>query len=196
MRSKLFANLIAVTLIAAAFFVVTSVINLMAATDEVAEQEFSFLKRTGDQHWGDKNWTEAARYYKELAEKDELNIGARMAYAWNLSQQISSELRATTSSDQVELPEELEVTEETKAVARKAIEAYQTTVKSTQFRNISRVQLGWLHGLLGETEMAITYLVKALEDGYQARNMRSYYISKEVLNDPRMQAALAKSDSF
>lgn len=186
MPKRLLANLIAVTLIVGAFFGVTSIINLMAATDEVTEQEFSFLKRTGDHHWGEKNWAEAARYYKELAEKDDLNVGAHLAYAWNLSQQVSSDLRKRDPNSQGKIV----LSAETEAVVKQAIEAYEETLSSTQFRNISRVQLGWLHGLLGEIEVAVPYLVSALEDGYLYRNLRTQFVNQDVLSDPRVKAAI------
>lgn len=184
MRSRFLTNLLAVVLIGAAFLGVTSIINLMAATDEVAQHEFSFLKRTGDQHWNDKNSKEAARYYKELAEKDEFNVGAQLAYAWNLLQQIPAEIRKDNTGDgQVK-------SAETEALVREAIAAFEKTKKSTQFRNISRVQLCYLHGLLGETEASIPYIVLALGEGYPLRNLRTHDINSEVMSDPRVKAAI------
>ena len=190
MRSRFVTNLLALVVIGAGFFGITAVLNLIGAKEELKKHEFSYLKRTADQHWQDKNWKEAARYYKELADSDELNSGAQLAYAWNLSQQITSAIRKARHEELAELPESA------KELIREAVTAYRETIHSTQFRNISRVQLGWLHGLLGQNEQAIPYIVAAIEDGYQVKNLRNDFSHRSLMDDPRVQEAVRKASGI
>lgn len=188
MKSTRFLINVAITVcVVTVFFVVSSVLNLMASTESTKEHAFSFVRRTANKHYEDKEYDSAARYFKQLAESDPLNSGAQIMYAHCLSLQIVNRLQRISLDNSSEQNDRLE--SDAKVLVKEAIDAYEDYLQFKELRNSARFQLSLLNGFLGDQETSVDYLLMALEDGGRFNEIRARfntYRCSAVLSDDRI----------
>lgn len=190
MSKRFLFNCLFAVLFIAFYFVASSVLNLVASTEVEKDHAFSFVKRTADTHWKNQEWEDAGRYYQQLAESDPLNTGAQITYAYSLSLRIHVLLEILKAEDA-----DSSAAEKTRAEIDELVElamtAYDKSLDSKQFRNLSRLQISLLLGFKGEVEQSVDYLEMALKDGRNWRGIErafAFYECEEVLESPRIQA--------
>ena len=189
MKSTRFIINIAITAcVVTVFFVVSSVLNLMASTETTKEHAFSFVRRTANKHYDNKEFDLAARYFKQLADSDPLNSGAQIMYAHCLSLQIINRLQGIRFSNPN--VEDQRLRDEATVLAKEAMTAYKDYLHFKELRNAARFQLSLLNGFLGEHDVAVDYLLMGLEDGGRLSEIQSRYRTYQcydVLRDERVQ---------
>ena len=137
MRFRFVLNFVVLIMFGLAVFGVTSTINLIASNDEIEEHEFSFVKRTADEHWGDKNYEAAAHYYKQLVESDSLNGSGHAAYSHSMKMQIEVCLRRLRRAKKERDNKSIdEFRSKIKRLSVDAIQAFKKSLEFPQFRKL------------------------------------------------------------
>ena len=194
MNRQVVYRAVVLVLIGFGFYGLTSVINLLAESGTNQQQEFSYIKRTADQHWDNDEFETAGRYYKELALADPHNGGAWYRYSQVANENVynlTKKLQSTTDSEEVEnLEAEIGVK------AQEAIDAFEHTVKFTQFRNTSRFWLGLLYGATDRPEEGMEHLRDAIRDGWRPKSSRAsrlfiQYGCESMMEEPELSELLS-----
>ncbi len=191
MSRHFLSNLVILLLFASGFFGITMAINWLAQAETRPEHEFSFERRTADNHLASNNWQAAARYYKRLCQTDPENGGARFSYAWSIYQlqqpqliQLRRELRSS-DPDQAVMEQ---AAAEANRFSAEAIQAWEDVLEFANFRANARFQLSLLHALAGNKQEAIDCLRLAREAGYRPRYALTEYAQYwKLIDDPEFQ---------
>ena len=189
MRFRFILNFVVLIIFGLAIFGVTSTINLIASLDDNEQHEFSFVKRTADEHWGDKNYEAAGHYYKQLVESDPLNGSAHAAFSHSMKMQIEVCLRrlrrALNERDEATI---VELRTQLEQLTTDAAKAYKNALAFPQFRNYSRINLALLEGYAGNLDVAVEYVVKFVDDGGElTKHVKIFdlYQCSDVLEQPQ-----------
>ena len=191
MSRRLLSNIVILLLFASGFFGFTFAVNWFAQAESRPEHEFSFERRTADNHLTKSNWEDAARYYKQLCQSDPDNGGARFSYAWSLSQRQQpylNQIRRELRSRDPDLAVAEEAAAEANRFSAEAIKAWEEVLEFANFRDNARFRLSLLHALAGNKQQAMDYLVLAQRSGYRPRySITEYAQYWQLLSDPDFQ---------
>jgi tetratricopeptide (TPR) repeat protein len=167
---KLGSNLLVLAILGVGYWSIAASLKGLAVVEKIVDHEFSLDRRLADEHFNNKNWTEAGRHFRSLTESDPANGGAQVSYAFCLTQQMEPLLNRLRREFRMETPDPLIIDQamnEIRPLAIEAIPAYERTLEFIQFRNFARWRLALLHGLLGDADAAIKYLKLARRDEFE-----------------------------
>lgn len=171
MRNRVLSNVLTLNLLVTGYVGISAAIHSMSESKKQPEQEYSLVRIRADQQMIEKNWPEAARYYRQLTLVDPFNGGAHVSYAFCLSQQLQPLVSTVRNESRKEQPdaEVLQVAmDRIKELSPEVRIAYERVLIFSQFQNFARWRLALLHGLLGENEIALEYLRTAHQAGFHA----------------------------